>query len=297
VPVGAVTGLLALHLIARGRPAAAVGRALDLAGALLVTAGLVTGVYAITGAPARGWGSARTVLLLAASLGLLAAFAVVERSARRPLVPPRTWRSRSLTAGLTVMLGATGILIGAFFLNSLYLQDVQGASALRAGVEFLPLVVVIGLGAHVTAGLLPRAGSRALTVAGLALMGGGALLLSAVTARSGYLTGVLPGLLLLGAGTGVVFPSASVSALHDAEDDRSGVASGLLTTVHDVGAALGVAVFSAVATVQVAAGVGFTVGYRHGFIVAAVIAAVVAVIALVTMPAVRPAPGARTGVH
>jgi EmrB/QacA subfamily drug resistance transporter len=297
VPVGLAAGLLSLHLVPRSRPTAVNGRELDLPGALLVTAGLVTGVYAITGAPVHGWGSARTLLLLAVSLGLLAGFAVAERFARRPLVPSRTWRSRSLVAGLAVMLGATGVLIGTFFLNSLYLQDVEGASALRAGLEFLPLVVVIGLGAHTTSRLLPRAGSRALSVAGLILMGGGALLLSAVSARSGYLTGVLPGLLLVGAGTGVVFPAASVTALSDADDDRAGVASGLLTTAHDIGAALGVAVFSAVAAVQVSAGAGFAVGYRHGFIVAAVIAAAVAVIALLALPAVRPLPGARTGVH
>jgi EmrB/QacA subfamily drug resistance transporter len=297
VPVGLAAGLLSLHLVPRSRPTAVNGRELDLPGALLVTAGLVTGVYAITGAPVHGWGSARTLLLLAVSLGLLAGFAVAERFARRPLVPSRTWRSRSLVAGLAVMLGATGVLIGTFFLNSLYLQDVEGASALRAGLEFLPLVVVIGLGAHTTSRLLPRAGSRALSVAGLILMGGGALLLSAVSARSGYLTGVLPGLLLVGAGTGVVFPAASVTALSDADDDRAGVASGLLTTAHDIGAALGVAVFSAVAAAQVSAGAGFAVGYRHGFIVAAVIAAAVAVIALLALPAVRPLPGARTGVH
>ena len=297
VPVGLAVGALSVHLVPRPRPPVPAGRDLDLPGALLVTAGLVTGVYAITGAPSRGWGSATTLLLLAASLGLLAGFAVAERSARRPLVPPGTWRSRSLVAGLAVMLGATGILIGTFFLNSLYLQDVQGASALRAGLEFLPLVAVIGLGAHTTARLLPRAGSRVLCVAGLILMGGGALLLSAVSARSGYLTGLLPGLLLIGAGTGVVFPAASVTALSDADDDRAGVASGLLTTAHDVGAALGVAVFSAIAAAPAAVSGGFAAGYRHGFIVVAIIAAAVAVVALLALPAVRPQPGARMAVH
>lgn len=297
VPVGLAVGALSLHLVPRSRPSAPALRSLDLPGALLVTAGLVTGVYAITSAPGRGWGAAGTLLLLAASLGLLAAFAVAERATRRPLVPPATWRSRSLVAGLAVMLSATGILIGAFFLNTLYLQDVQGASALRAGLEFLPLVAVIGLGAHTTARLLPRAGSRTLSVAGLVLMAGGALLLSAATARSGYLTGLLPGLLLIGAGTGVVFPAASVTALSGAPDDRAGVASGLLTTAHDVGAALGVAIFSAIAAAQVTIGSGFAAGYRHGFVVAAIGAAAVAVIALLALPAVRPAPGVRTAVH
>jgi MFS family permease len=297
VPVGVVAGLLSLRLVPRSGAAARIGRELDLPGALLATAGLVTGVYAATSAPAHGWWSGRTLLLLAASLGLLAAFAVVERSARRPLLPPRTWRTRSLVAGAAVMLGATGILVGTFFLNSLYLQDVAGASALRTGLEFLPLMVVIGLGAHLTSRLLPRAGSRVLAVAGLVLMGGGAVLLSLVSAHAGYLTGLLPGLLVIAAGTGLVFPAASVTAMSDIADDRAGLASGLMTTAHEIGAALGVAVFSAVATAQAAAGGGFAVGYRHGFAVAAGVAAALALVAAVAIPAVRPAPGARAAVH
>ncbi|HKA95955.1 MAG TPA: MFS transporter [Streptosporangiaceae bacterium] len=297
VPVGVVAGLLSLRLVPRSAAAARIGPELDLPGALLATAGLVTGVYAVVGAPLHGWWSGRTLLLLAASLGLLTAFAAVERSARRPLLPPRTWRTRSLVAGAAVMLGATGILVGTFFLNSLYLQEVAGASALRTGLEFLPLVVVIGLGAHLTSRLLPRVGSRVLAVAGLVLMGGGAVLLSLVPAHAGYLTGLLPGLLVIAAGTGLVFPAASVTAMSDIADDRAGLASGLMTTGHEIGAALGVAVFSAVATTQAAAGGGFAAGYRHGFAVAAGIAAALALVAALAIPAVRPAPGARVAVH
>jgi EmrB/QacA subfamily drug resistance transporter len=290
VPVGLAAAALSLRLVPRSRPLPGIGRELDLLGALLATAGLVTGVYAVTGAPAHGWGSARTLLLLTASLGLLAAFAVAERSAGRPLVPPGTWRTRSLVAGLAVMLGATGILVGTFFLNSLYLQDVQGASPLRAGLEFLPLVAVVGVGAHSTSRLLPQVGSRVLAVVGLVLMCAGALLLAGLSARSGYATGVLPGLLVLGVGTGVVFPAVSVTAMSEATDERAGLASGLLTSAHDIGAAVGVAVFSVVATVGAA-------GYRHGFTVAAVIAAGLALTALLALPAVRPAPGTRVAVH
>jgi predicted MFS family arabinose efflux permease len=251
-------------------------------------------VYALAGARAHGWGSARTLLLLAVAVALLGAFAAVERSARRPLLPPGTWRTRSLVAGVVVMLGATGILVGTFFLNSLYLQDVQHASALRAGLEFLPVTVVIGVGAHLASRLLPRAGTRVAAAAGLALMAGGALLLSAASARSGYLTGLLPGLLIIGAGTGLVFPAVSVTAMNDVAADRAGLASGLMTTGHEIGAALGVAVFSVVA---IAAGGGFAVGYRHGFTVAAGIAAGLALLAVAAVPAVRPADGARLAVH
>jgi MFS family permease len=295
VPVGVAAGLLSLRLVPRSGARPAARGQLDLPGALLVVAGLVTGVYALAGTPQHGWGSGRTLLLLAVSAGLLTAFAVVERAARRPLLPPRTWRSRSLVTGALVMFGATGILVGTFFLNSLYLQDVAGASALRAGLEFLPLVAVIGLGAHLTPRLLPRAGSRVLAAAGLMLMAGGALLLSGVSAQAGYLTGLLPGLLVIGAGTGLVFPAAAVTAMSDVAADRAGLASGLMTAGHEIGAALGVAVFAAVATA--AAGGGFAAGYRHGFTVVAAVAAGLALAAALAMPAVRPAPGARVAVH
>jgi EmrB/QacA subfamily drug resistance transporter len=297
VPVGLVAAAAGLRLVPRQGAPSRIRGELDLPGGLLVVAGLVTGVYAVAGAPVHGWGSGRTLSLLALSLGLLAAFTVVERRARRPLLPPRTWRRRSLTAGAVVMLGATGILVGTFFLNSLYLQDVRGASALRVGLEFLPLVVVIGLGAHLTSRLLPRAGSRVLAVAGLVLMGTGALLLSGVSARAGYATGLLPGLLLIGSGTGLVFPAATVTAMSEVAADRAGLASGLMTAAHEIGAAIGVAVFSAVAAAAAAAGGGFAAGYRHGFVVVAAVAAGLAVVAVLALPAVRPAPGTSVAVH
>jgi predicted MFS family arabinose efflux permease len=294
VPVGLAAGLLTLHMVPRCAATRQFGRELDLPGAALAVAGLVTIVYAFAGALAHGWASARTLLLLALAVVLLAAFAAVEHQTRRPLLPPQIWRTRSLVVGVLIMLAATGVLVGAFFLNSLYLQGVQGSSALRVGLEFLPLALVIGAGAHLASRVLPRAGSRALIVAGLALMGGGALLLTTVSSRSGYLTGVLPGLLVIGAGTGLVLPAASITAMSDIADERAGLASGLLTAAHEIGAALGVAVFSAVA-VAVDGGIG--AGYEHGFRVAAAIAAALAIIAVVAAPVVRPAAGVRVAVH
>jgi EmrB/QacA subfamily drug resistance transporter len=294
VPVGVVAGLLGLHLVPRDQPRRGFGGDLDLPGAALAVAGLVTLAYALAGAPSHGWGSARTLLPLAAALVVLAGFAMVERSARRPLVPARLWRIRSLVAGVVVMLGATGILVGTFFLNSLYLQQVQGASALRVGLEFLPLALVIGASAHLGSRLLPRAGSRLLIVTGLVLMGAGALLLTGVSARSGYLTGFLPGLLVVGAGTGLVLPATAITAMSEVAEDRAGTAAGLMTAAHEIGAALGVAVFSAVA---VATGGGIAAGYRHGFTVATAIAGGLAGLAALLVPAVWPAAGTRIAVH
>ena len=298
VPVGLVAGLLSLRMVPSARATGSGRRDLDLPGAFLAVAGLATFAYSLASAPAHGWASARTVLLLVLAVLLLAAFALAERhaqrSGRRPLVTPQIWRNRSLVASVLVMFASTGLLVATFFLNTLYLQDVLGASPLRVGLEFLPLALVIGVGAHLASRFLPRAGSRVLIVAGLAAMGGGALLLTEVTASSGYWTGLLPGLLIIGIGTGLVLPSASITAMSDVTEDTAGLASGLMSTAHEIGGALGVAVFSAVA-VAVSGGIG--AGYRHGFAVAAAIAASLALMAVVAVPAVRPVAGARVAVH
>jgi EmrB/QacA subfamily drug resistance transporter len=300
VPVGAVAGLLSLRLVRPSPPVRGWRRRLDLRGTVLVVAGLAAAVYAIAGTAGYGWGSARTLLLLAASAGLLVAFALAERAARAPLVPPQAWRSRSLVTGSLVMFGVMGILAGTFFLNTVYLQDILGASPLRAGLEFLPLVAAVGVAAHLASRLLPRAGSRLVAATGLALIAGGALLLATLPAGAGYAAGLLPGLLVLGAGSGLAVPAASVTTMADAGAGQAGLASGLMMTAHEVGAALGIAVLSAVAAAgagQMLAGGGFAGGYRHGFAVAAGIAAALAAAALLTVPAVRPAPGAKTGLH
>ena len=298
VPVGVVAGLLSLRLLPATRARRQDARDLDLPGAALAVAGLVTLAYALDRAPAYGWTSVRTWLLLGLAAVLLTAFAAAEvlarRSGRAPLVPPQVWRNRPLVAGVLVMFASTGTLVATFFLNTLYLQEVQHASALRVGLEFLPLALIIGLGAHLASNLLPRAGSRALIVAGLALTAGGALLLTGVSARSGYVTGLLPGLLVVGLGAGLVLPAAAITGMSEVRDDRAGTASGLMSAAHEIGGAFGVAVFSAVA---VLASGGISAGYRHGFEVAAVLATVLAVLAAVTVPVVRPAAGVRVTVH
>jgi EmrB/QacA subfamily drug resistance transporter len=299
VPVGAVAGLLALRLVAPARSTGA-WRGLDVRGTVLVVAGLASAVYALAGAAQYGWQAARTLGLLALGAGLLAAFAIAERRAPRPLIPPAAWRSWPLVAGSMVMFGSMGILAGAFLLSTLYLQDLLGASPLRAGLEFLPMVAAVGVAAHLASRLLPRAGTRALAAAGLALAATGAVLLAVQPGGPGYWDGLLPGLLILGAGTGLAVPAASVTGTSGAVTGQEGVAAGLIMTGHEVGAAFGVAVFSAIA----AAGSGpeliagsFAVGYRHGFAAAAAAAALLAAAALAAVPAIRPVPGSTTGLH
>jgi EmrB/QacA subfamily drug resistance transporter len=298
VPVGIAALALTPRLIPAGRPSAA-ERGLDLPGAVTVVAGLMVLVYALDGTSDHGWGSARTLLLLALAAGLLATFAVVERASRRPLVPPATWRLRSLVSSAAVVLGVTGILVGVFFLNSLYLQHVLDASALETGLGFLPLVLSIGMAAHVAPRLLPRAGSRAVVAGGLVLVAAGALVLAAAPAEASYLAHLLPGFLVLGVGMGLVFPGVTVTALGGVDPEQAGLASGFIATSHELGAALGVAVLAAIATTagDITTLTGIAAGYQDGFVAAAGIAAALTAIALWRVPSIRPPQAAAAPVH
>jgi EmrB/QacA subfamily drug resistance transporter len=297
VPVGLAAAVLALRVLPATPPAESV-RSLDLPGALLVVAGLVVLVYAIDGADEHGWGSARTLGLVALALALLAGFARVEARSRQPLVPPTIWRVRSLVASAAVLLGVTGILIGTFFLNSLYLQGVDGASALETGLGFLPLAVAIGMGAHFASAVMPRTGSRGLAAAGLILTAAGGLGLALAPDRAAYAADILPGLLAIGFGVGLVFPAVSVTAMSRVEAHQAGLAAGVLSTAHEVGAALGVAVLAAVAAIgDATSAASIAAGYEDGYLAAAGIALALAGVALAAVPSVRPSGSAQAFAH
>jgi EmrB/QacA subfamily drug resistance transporter len=299
VPIGLATAALALRVVPATRATVRSVRELDLPGAVTVVGGLVLMVYAIEGTGTYGWDSARTLVLLACSLGLLAVFAAAERRASRPLVPPPTWRLRSLVSSGTVMLGVTGILIGAFFVNSIYLQHVLGATALETGLAFAPLVILIGVAAHAGRHLLTRVGARVVVVTGMVLIAGGDLVLAAAPDEASYAVNLLPGFLLLGFGVGLVFVAITVAAMSEVPSERTGLASGLMTTAHEIGAALGVAILSAIAlgAGAQAAGEGFADGYREGSLAAALIAGAFALFALSAVPAIRPAASDRVAMH
>jgi EmrB/QacA subfamily drug resistance transporter len=296
VPIGIAAVAAAPRVLPQAAGSGPRRRGLDLRGALLVVAGLVTLVYAFEGASDRGWGSAGTLGLIALALGLLAAFAHAERRTREPLVPPSIWRVRSLIGGAAVVLGVTGLLVGTFFLNSIYLQRATGASALETGLSFLPLALAIGLAAHLAPRMMTRIGSRWLIVIGMTVVAGGTVLLAAAPDQASYGADLLPGLLGIGVGVGFVFPAASVTAMSDVAPAQTGLAAGVLSTAHELGAALGVAVLAAIAAV----GNGeeaLAAGYENAYIAAAAIALAFAVVAASVVPSVKPAPGARAAVH
>jgi EmrB/QacA subfamily drug resistance transporter len=295
VPIGAVTALLALRMLPSSRARAGALAGLDLPGTLTLVSGLVLMVYAITESSRHGWGSARTLVTLALAGALLAAFAAIERRASRPLVPPAIWRVRSLISSSAVMLGVTAIMVGTFFLGSLFLQRVLAASPIDTGLDFLPLVAVTGLAMHIGRELIVRAGARAAVVTGLALIAGGDLLLSGAGAHASYLADLLPSFALIGFGIGLAFAAITVSAMSEIPAQDAGLASGLMTTGHELGAALGASLVSAIAF---ASGAGaFVGGYGEGALACAALAAALALASLVVIPRTRSVSGPQLAMH
>jgi EmrB/QacA subfamily drug resistance transporter len=281
VPIGAVTWAMTRRTVPVTRARGAAFGQLDLAGAGTAVAGLVALVYGIEQSSTRGWSSPVTLAAFAASALLLAGFAALERRVGNPLVPPHVWRVRSLVSASVVMAGVTGGVVGSIFLTSLFLQEVLGSSAVMAGLQFLPLAAAITLAAAVAGKLLPRVGPRGLIAGGLVIATAGALLLCTVDGGSGYLTGVLPGLVVLGAGVGPMFVAISVAAMSEVPPAFSGLASGLMMTGHEVGAAIGVAMVTAVGG-DLTTRAGLVAGYPDACLaVAAVLVALLVPTALV----------------
>jgi len=247
VPVGiaVLTGVLAT--IPSAQPSVHGPRRLDVSGAVLLVTGLLSLVYAVESTTSHGWTAGRTIAAALAAAALLTGFVVNERKVPAPIVPPATWRIRSLVSASTVMAGVTGAVVGAIFLSSLYLQQVLGSSALVAGLQFLPLAAFITASAAVASHVLPHVGAKRLIAVGLVIAAIGALVLAGVDADPSYVTDVLPGFALLGLGVGPMFVAISVAAMSDVAPEQAGLGSGLMMTGHEIGAALGVAALTAIA--------------------------------------------------
>ena len=256
-------------------------------------------MFGIQSAASDGWTSPKALGVLAVSGLLLAAFGFIERRVQRPLVPPHTWRIKTLVSGTGVMLGVTGLLVGAVFLSSVFFQTVLGYSALQAGLAFLPLAVVITMGTRLGSHLLGHIPPRLVAAGGLLLAAGGAFWLSTAPADARFATDLLPGLLMLGVGIGLVFVAVSITAMAGIPAQHAGMASGFLMTGHEIGAALGVAVLAAVATAagDLTTPAGAATGFSLGFVAAAGIAAGLAVVAFLFMPAQRATGQARMHMH
>lgn len=285
-PIGAVALVVGLKVIPAATTARVTLKQFDVAGAATVVGSLATLVYGLGATEQHGWLSVRVLVAFATSVVLAVAFKVRESKATNPLVPPHTWKVTSLVSGTTVMLGVSGILVGTVFLASIFAQTVAGYSAIQAGVAFVPFALAITAGTVVARHAMAHGTPRTIAAIGLVIVAAGALLLSQASAGSAFLVGVLPGLVVIGLGVGMVFAPVSVTAMAGIPAQHAGMASGFLMTGHEVGAALGVAVLSAVASTagSLASATGVVDGFDRGFLAAAGIALVLAVFAYLRMP-------------
>jgi len=300
VPIGVATLVLSLRAVPATPRIPSGGQRLDLAGGFTAVAAPAALVFAISGAAATGWVSLPVIVALAAAAVLIVAFVLVERGARQPIIPPAIWEIRSLVSSSVIMLGATAIMAGAFFLNSLYLQRVLGVSALTAGLFFLPFAISTALGALLGSRLVGHAGTKATAILGLVAVTAGLFLWARIPPQPSYFGNLLPGFVLVGLGIGWVFVSVSVAAMSEVKPEMAGAASGVMMSSHELGAALGVAVLSGILTARM--GPETTVaalasGYSAAMVAAAILGAVMIILALFVLPSVRPAGGTRVGVH
>jgi predicted MFS family arabinose efflux permease len=268
-----------------------------------VTLGLVAIVFAVVRTEVNGWGSAQTIVVLAAGLALIALFLAIEgRFAARPLMPLRIFRSRPLSGANAVVFLLGAGMFGMWFFVSLYLQQVLGYSPLEAGLAFLPMTLTIIVGSTVASRLTSRRGAKPLLVGGMTLQAIGLLLFSGISPHGSYVSDVLAPSLLVAAGIGTAFVPVTITAVGGVAPGEAGLASGLVNTSRQMGGALGLAILATVATARTASFGGhsaaaLTAGYQRAFEIGAGFAIAGALVALfvlrvVRAPAPSPAPAA-----
>jgi EmrB/QacA subfamily drug resistance transporter len=247
VPVGIGVLALTLSLVNESRVEVA-RRRYDVGGALSVTTGLALLVYTISKAPDVGWGSARTIGLLILSVALLVLFIVIETRVEQPLMPLRIFNVRTVAGANIVGLILGAIVFANFFLLTLYVQQVLGYSALKAGLTFLTTAGTAVVSAGVAQALVTRVGVKPILAIGLALMTIGMLWYTQISVGGSYVDDLLVGYLAVGVGIAFSFVPVTIAALAGVAEHEAGLGSGLINTSQQIGGAIGVAVASTIAT-------------------------------------------------
>ncbi len=291
VPAGVAVLIAVPLLVPASRPQAAAAR-LDVPGALLVTAATAAAIFGLVSVGSHGWAAPAVLVPLALAATGYAAFALAERRAAVPLMDLRLLARRPVAAGSFLMLVATGLLVGSFFLGSFSLQRGHGFSALATGLLFLPVALAIVAGAHAASHAVTRFDRRALTATALAVAAAGSALAASVPGTAGLVTGMSVAAL----GLGATFVLATTTALAATAGHAAGVGSGIVSTSHELGGAAGVAVLSSIALAGAGPGLSGA-GFTRAFTVSAVSALVAAVLAALTVPRGRAAAAAGPHAH
>jgi len=297
VPIGLTALALASRIVPDSR-IAATRRRFDLAGAITGTGGLVLLVDAISQAPQYGWGATRTVVLLAASLGVLLSFLLIESRTSEPVLPLSIFRMRTLAGANIAGLLLGGSFFAFVFAGTLYMQEVLHYSALQTGAAWLAASVTSMTMAGLSQALVTRVGPKIVMAIGMTLIGIGIVWTTRAPVHGNFLADLAGPFVVAGAGTAFSFIPISVAALQGVSERQSGLASGLLNTSTQFGAAIGIAIASSVAASHTdallhagqAAPVALTGGFHAAFLVLGAIAltAPPVVLALVRRTSERP---------
>ncbi len=273
---------------------------MDWAGTVLASAGLFALVFGFSHAELAGWTAGLTIGSLVGGVLLLTAFAFAESRVSHPLLPLRVILDRA-RGGSYISVGLTGIAVfGVFLFLTYYLQEVKGYSPVTSGLAFLPMIGCILLASNTSSiVLLPRVGPRALIVTGMLFGGGAMAYLTQLTVTSSYLVSVVPALVVMGLGFGMIFSPAINTATAGVARRDSGVASALVNTMQQVGGSIGTAALSTVAltatasyltahhTGPLAPATAAVHGYVVAFSVSAALFGIGALVAVLLLPSRR----------
>ena len=271
VPVTLGAALVAYRLISESR-AELDDRSIDVAGAALVGGGLVAILYSLVNANTAGWSSLQTLGLLGLGAVLLGSFVWVESTVAAALMPLHIFRLPQVRGANIAMVLTAGAMVGMFFVLSLYQQQLEGYSALTAGLSALPLGVVLVAVAGAAGPLTERIGPKPVLLSGLALFTVGVAWLSRIPLHGSYVADLLGPDVIMGLGLGLTFVSITIASTVGVANDRAGLAGGLINKTQQIGGAIGLAVITTVAATHAAVAQSAATidsGFRAGLLVAA----------------------------
>ena len=277
-PVAIIAVLLAIPFVRESR--ATGNTSYDIPGAITATLGLVSIVYGITKAGAEGWGATSTLTFLAIGVALLIVFIVIESKTSHPLLPLRILTNRNRGGAYLASFFIGVGLFAMFLFLTFFFQGVLGYSPLKSGLLFLPFSAGVVVSAGIASQLMPRVGPRWVTTGGFALAVVGMLMLLRLTPSSAYVGDILPSLILISLGMGLIFVPLSAVSLYDVGNHDAGVASAVLNTSQQIGGSVGVAFLNTIAASATAAYIvanqlqgatpdALVAGFHRGFIWAA----------------------------
>ncbi|RZT20782.1 EmrB/QacA subfamily drug resistance transporter [Kribbella sp. VKM Ac-2569] len=242
-PIGLIVAVLAFRFL--GESPRQTGK-FDLPGAITGTVGLTSLVYGLTHAGSNGWGDAATLTFIFGGLALIAIFLVIEARSRHALMPFRILANRTRGVSFFVMLIVGAAMFSMFYFLGIYVQSIMGYSAIKTGLSFLPFSFGIVAAAQVASTLVARMDPRWISGAGGVLVSAGMFGFSRLEVDSTYWTHLLPYILVLAFGMGLIFVPLTLTAVSGVGDEDSGVGSAVLNTVQQIGGAVGLALLGTI---------------------------------------------------